>query len=153
MPDRPPMAAGPRSTPSRKGGASRPSGGLRGPRRSAGSPRASRDTPRALRDPRRPSPRATSRRCRPRCDETRTRSLLRMIDTNADNGYGPFGSTFRAAGPKRFQEDSRMHENPRANEEEQELAQTSRMDEEEEQRSGYAPATDEDEDQAGGQPR
>src|SRR4051794_16745310 len=149
MPDRPPMAAGPRSTPSRKVCASRPSERCRGPRRSAGSPRAWRDTPRALRDPRRPSPRATSRRCRPRCDETRTRSLLRMIDTKANNAYGPFGSTFRAAGPKRFQEDSRMHENPRANEEEQELlAQTSRMDEEEEQRSGYAPAMDEDEDES-----
>ena len=26
-----------------------------------------------------------------------------MIDTKADNGYGPFGSTFRTARPKRFQ--------------------------------------------------
>jgi CRP-like cAMP-binding protein len=28
-----------------------------------------------------------------------------MIDTKPDNAYGPFGSTFRTAGPKRFQED------------------------------------------------
>jgi CRP-like cAMP-binding protein len=30
---------------------------------------------------------------------------MRMIDTKPDNAYGPFGSTFRMAGPKRFQED------------------------------------------------
>ena len=64
------------------------------------------------------------------------RSLIaRMIDTKADNAYGPFGSTSRTAGPKRF-------------EEEQELAQTERMDEEEEQRSGYAPAEAADEDES-----
>jgi hypothetical protein len=68
-----------------------------------------------------------------------------MIDTKADNAYGPFGSTFRTAGPKRFEEESAMHDNPRANEDEQELAQTGRMDEEEEQRSGYAPAEAADE--------
>jgi hypothetical protein len=70
-----------------------------------------------------------------------------MIDTNSGNGYGPFGSTSRTAGPKRIREDRAMHDNPRANEDEQELAQTGRMDEEEEQRSGYAPpeAADEDE--------
>ena len=70
-----------------------------------------------------------------------------MIGTNRDNGYGPFGSTSRQAGPKRFQEAS-VHDNPEATEHEQELAQTKRMDEEEEQRSGYAPteaAEDEDE--------
>jgi hypothetical protein len=71
-----------------------------------------------------------------------------MIDTNRGNGYGPFGSTFRTAGPNRNREDRAMHDNPRSNEEEQELAQTGRMDEEEEQRSGYAPpeAADEEED-------
>jgi hypothetical protein len=71
-----------------------------------------------------------------------------MIDTKSDNAYGPFGSTSRTAGPKRFREEERMHDNPRPNEEEQELAQTGRMDEEEEQRSGYAPAeaADDDED-------
>jgi CRP-like cAMP-binding protein len=31
-----------------------------------------------------------------------------MIDTKPDNAYGPFGSTFRTAGPKRFQEDRGM---------------------------------------------
>jgi hypothetical protein len=70
-----------------------------------------------------------------------------MIDTKSDNAYGPFGSTFRTAGPKRFQEEGTMHDNPRATEEEQELAQTGRMDEEEEQRGGYAPAGDADEDE------
>ncbi|HJU36028.1 MAG TPA: hypothetical protein VJ716_01235 [Gaiellaceae bacterium] len=70
-----------------------------------------------------------------------------MIDTKPDNGYGPFGSTLRTAGPNRFREEEAMHDNPRPNEEEQELAQSGRMDEEEEQRSGYAPpeAADEDE--------
>jgi hypothetical protein len=63
-----------------------------------------------------------------------------MIDTKQGVGYGPFGSTSRTAGPKRFEEERPMHENPRPTEEEQELAQTERMDEEEEQRSGYAPA-------------
>jgi hypothetical protein len=29
----------------------------------------------------------------------------RMIDTMRGNGYGPFGSTSRTAGPKRFEED------------------------------------------------
>jgi hypothetical protein len=73
----------------------------------------------------------------------------RMIDTMRGNGYGPFGSTSRTAGPKRFEEDSAMHDNPRPTEEEQELAQTGRMDEEEEQRSGYASpdAADEDTDE------
>jgi len=72
---------------------------------------------------------------------------MRMIDTKPDNAYGPFGSTSRTAGPKRFREERAMHDNPRANEEEQELAQTERMHEEEEQRSGYAPpdAADESE--------
>jgi hypothetical protein len=70
-----------------------------------------------------------------------------MIDTNPGNGYGPFGSTSRAAGPKRFQEERGMHDNPQPNEEEQELTQTGRMDEEEEQRSGYAPAEAADEDE------
>jgi hypothetical protein len=72
-----------------------------------------------------------------------------MIDTKSDNGHGPFGSTSRTAGPKRFEEERPMHDNPGANEEEQELAQTDRMDEEEEQRSGYAPteAADEDEEE------
>ena len=72
-----------------------------------------------------------------------------MIDTKADNDYGPFGSTSRTAGPKRFEEGRAMHDNPRPTEEEQELAQTGRMDEEEEQRSGYAPveAADGDEDE------
>ena len=32
--------------------------------------------------------------------------LIRMIDTNPDNGYGPFGSTSRPDGPKRFVERS-----------------------------------------------
>ena len=69
-----------------------------------------------------------------------------MIDTKRDNAYGPFGSTFRTAGPNRLQGEQVMHDNPRATEEEQELAQTDRMDEEEEQRN-YAPAeaTDEEE--------
>src|ERR1700745_3144430 len=40
----------------------------------AESPRAWRGTPRAPRDPRRPNPRAMSRRCRPRCSESRARS-------------------------------------------------------------------------------
>jgi hypothetical protein len=70
-----------------------------------------------------------------------------MIDTKADNDHGPFGSTSRTAGPKRFQEERAMHDNPRATEEEQELAQTERMDEDEEQRSGYAPADAADEDE------
>jgi hypothetical protein len=70
-----------------------------------------------------------------------------MIDTKRGNGYGPFGSTSRTAGPKRFEEERAMHENPRPTEEEQELAQTERMDEEEEQRSGYAPAEAADEDE------
>jgi hypothetical protein len=70
-----------------------------------------------------------------------------MIDTKPDNAYGPFGSTSRTAGPKRFREDRAMHDNPGANEEEQELAQTDRMEEEEEQRSGYAPAEAADEDE------
>jgi hypothetical protein len=69
-----------------------------------------------------------------------------MIDTMRGIGYGPFGSTSRTAGPKRFEEDGAMHDNPRPTEEEQELAQTERMDEEEEQRSGYAPAEAADED-------
>ena len=71
-----------------------------------------------------------------------------MIDTKPDIGYGPFGSTFRTAGPNRKREERAMHENPRPNEEEQELTQTGRMDEEEDQQSGYAPpeAADEDED-------
>ncbi|HET8752400.1 MAG TPA: hypothetical protein VFM43_07740 [Gaiellaceae bacterium] len=69
-----------------------------------------------------------------------------MIDTKADIGYGPFGSTSRTAGPNQDKEIA-MHDNPRANEEEQELAQTERMDEEEEQRSGYAPAEAADEDE------
>jgi hypothetical protein len=70
-----------------------------------------------------------------------------MIDTNPGNGYGPFGSTSRTAGPNRFQEERAMHDNPRPTEEEQELAQTERMDEEEEQRGGPASggAADEDE--------
>ena len=68
-----------------------------------------------------------------------------MIDTKPDNAYGPFGSTFRTAGPNRFEEETAMHDNPRATEEEQELAQTDRMDEEEEQRS-YAPAEATDDD-------
>jgi hypothetical protein len=71
-----------------------------------------------------------------------------MIDTKADNGYGPFGSTSGAAGPKRSEEARPMHDNPRPTEEEQELAQTDRMDEEEEQRSGYAPADAADEDES-----
>jgi hypothetical protein len=72
---------------------------------------------------------------------------MRMIDTKSDNAYGPFGSTSRTDGPKRFQEDRAMHDNPRATEEEQELAQTERMDEEEDQRGGSPPteAADEDE--------
>jgi hypothetical protein len=70
-----------------------------------------------------------------------------MIDTKADNGYGPFGSTWRPTGPKRFGEERAMHDNPRPTEEEQELAQTDRMDEEEEQRS-YAPAESADEDES-----
>ena len=69
-----------------------------------------------------------------------------MIGTNQGNGYGPFGSTCRPAGPKRLREGS-MHDNPEANEEEQELAQTGRMDEEEEQRGGHAPAEDADPDE------
>jgi hypothetical protein len=70
-----------------------------------------------------------------------------MIDTKSDIGYGPFGSTSRPAGPKQFEEETAMHDNPRANEEEQELAQTERMEEEEEQRGGYPSPehTDEDE--------
>jgi hypothetical protein len=70
-----------------------------------------------------------------------------MIDTNPGNGYGPFGSTSRTAGPNRFQEERAMHDNPRPTEEEQELAQTERMDEEEEQRGGPASgeAADKDE--------
>ena len=71
-----------------------------------------------------------------------------MIDTKADNGYGPFGSTWRPTGPKRFGEERAMHDNPRPTEEEQELAQTDRMDEEEEQRSGYAPAEAADPDES-----
>jgi hypothetical protein len=71
-----------------------------------------------------------------------------MIDTKSDNAYGPFGSTSRTAGPKRFREDLQMHENPRASEEEQELAQTERMDEEERQRGGQAPAEGADEDES-----
>jgi hypothetical protein len=69
-----------------------------------------------------------------------------MIDPISGNAYGPFGSTSRAAGPKRPEEEA-MHDNPRPNEEEQELAQGERMDEEEDQRSGYAPpeAADDDE--------
>ncbi|HZC75789.1 MAG TPA: hypothetical protein VE220_07420 [Gaiellaceae bacterium] len=69
-----------------------------------------------------------------------------MIDTKSGNGYGPFGSTSRTAGPNPEQEVP-VHDNPRANEEEQELAQTERMHEEEEQRSGYAPAEAADEDE------
>jgi hypothetical protein len=56
-----------------------------------------------------------------------------MIGTNADNGYGPFGSTSRAAGPKRFSGGMSVHENPRPTEEEQ--------------RNGYAPAEAADEDE------
>lgn len=64
-----------------------------------------------------------------------------MIDTKRGNGYGPFGSTSRTAGPKRNPTRRyAVHDNPRPNEEEQELAQTERMDEEEEERSGYAPS-------------
>jgi hypothetical protein len=70
-----------------------------------------------------------------------------MIDTNLGNGYGPFGSTSRTAGPNQIREERPMHDNPRANEEEQELTQTERMDEEEEQRSGYAPSEAADEDE------
>ena len=70
-----------------------------------------------------------------------------MIDTKPDNGHGPFGSTSRTAGPKRFSREEAMHDNPRANEEEQELTQTERMDEEEDQRSGYAPSEAADEDE------
>ena len=74
------------------------------------------------------------------------RSLIAgMIDTKPDNGYGPFGSTLRTAGPNRFREVEAMHDNPRPTEEEQELAQTGRMDDEEEQRSGYAPSEAADE--------
>ena len=63
-----------------------------------------------------------------------------MIDTESDIGYGPFGSTSRPTGPKRFGGGVPMHDNPRPTEDEQELTQSDRMDEEEEQRSGYAPA-------------
>jgi hypothetical protein len=72
-----------------------------------------------------------------------------MIDPISGIAYGPFGSTCRADGPKRFEGGEAMHDNPRPTEEEQELAQTTRMDEEEEQRSGYAPpeAADEDADE------
>jgi len=70
-----------------------------------------------------------------------------MIDTKRGIGYGPFGSTSRTAGPKRFEEERAVHENPRPTEEEQELVQTERMDEDEEQRSGYAPAEAADEDE------
>jgi hypothetical protein len=70
-----------------------------------------------------------------------------MIGTKTDNGYGPFGSTSRTAGPKAISGGMSVHENPRPTEEEQELAQTERMDEEEEQRSGYAPAEAADEDE------
>jgi hypothetical protein len=69
-----------------------------------------------------------------------------MIDTKSGNGYGPFGSTSRTAGPNRIGRQP-MHDNPRATEEEQELAQTERMDEEEEQRSGYAPSEAADDDE------
>jgi hypothetical protein len=72
-----------------------------------------------------------------------------MIDTKPENAYGPFGSTFATAGPKRFQEDRGMHDNPRATEEEQELAQTERMDEEEEQRGGQPSPEVEDGDEDG----
>jgi hypothetical protein len=70
-----------------------------------------------------------------------------MIDAIPGNAYGPFGSTSRAAGPKRFEGGEAMHDNPGPTEEEEELAQTGRMDEEEDQRGGYAPpeAADEDE--------
>jgi len=71
-----------------------------------------------------------------------------MIDTKPDNAYGPFGSTFRTAGPNQLKGCQLMHDNPRATEEEQELAQTDRMDEEEEQRS-HAPAESTDEDESG----
>ena len=72
-----------------------------------------------------------------------------MIDTKTDNAYGPFGSTSRTDGPKRFQEDSAMHDNPGATEEEQELSQTERMHEEEEQRGAQAPdeTADQDDDE------
>jgi hypothetical protein len=53
-----------------------------------------------------------------------------MIDTKQGIGYGPFGSTSRTAGPKRFSGGMSVHENPRPAEEEQELTQTERMDEE-----------------------
>jgi hypothetical protein len=69
-----------------------------------------------------------------------------MIDANSDIAYGPFGSTWRADGPKRFEGGEAMHDNPRPTEEEQELTQTERMDDEEEQRSGYAPPEAADED-------
>jgi hypothetical protein len=71
-----------------------------------------------------------------------------MIDAKSDNAYGPFGSTSRAAGPKRFEGgEPEAREPARPTEEEQELAQTERMDEEEEQRGLYAhpEALDEDE--------
>jgi CRP-like cAMP-binding protein len=42
-----------------------------------------------------------------------------MIDSKADNAYGPFGSTSRPDGPKRFQEDSAM---PRRSATQHELA-------------------------------
>ena len=42
-----------------------------------------------------------------------------MIDPKADNAYGPFGSTSRTDGPKRFQEDSAM---PRRSATQHELA-------------------------------
>ena len=71
----------------------------------------------------------------------------RMIDTMRGNGYGPFGSTSRTAGPNQNREERAMHDNPRPNEEEQELTQTERMDEEEDQRSGYAPSEAADEDE------
>ena len=70
-----------------------------------------------------------------------------MIDTKPDSAYGPFGSTFRTAGPNQLKGEREMHDNPRATEEEQELAQTDRMDEEEEL-SSYAPAESTDEDES-----
>jgi hypothetical protein len=71
-----------------------------------------------------------------------------MIDTKPDNAYGPFGSTFRPAGPNPLSEEGSMHDNPRATEEEQELAQTDRMDEEEEQRGGNATPDSADQDES-----
>jgi hypothetical protein len=42
-----------------------------------------------------------------------------MIDTNPGNGYGPFGSTFRTAGPKRFRKERAMHFNTEADDEDE----------------------------------